>query len=283
MKYSTVILLTAILFLFSCEKDTYDLINANHNKMMILGHRGMGELYKYPGNTLEAIEPVLGIGADGSEIDIQITKDSVVVLFHNNDLDNRVNANGKIFDKTWEEIKNAKYIGIQNDVKIITMDDLFNQIKDVNIYYFSLDCKLDDRYKYNSGYRKLFLRSIKKVIDKYQFNKHILLEGDLDFLMKAKELNLNVECFLTLEEDIDKKILDAKLNQLRGIGISLSSLTNSAVEKAHKENLYIMCWSPKNAIENNKAFKYQVDIIQTDAPIHILQKTNRYNYEYQIP
>jgi glycerophosphoryl diester phosphodiesterase len=251
--------------------------------MMILGHRGMGELYKYPGNTLEAIKPVLGIGADGSEIDIQITKDSVVVLFHNKELDNRVNAKGKIFDKTWEEIKNVKYIGLQNDVKIISMDYLFSQIKDVNNYYFSLDCKLDDRYRYNEEYRKLFLRSIKRIIDKYQFNQHILLEGDLDFLQKAKELKLNIECFLTLEEDIDKKINDAKTNKLRGIGISLSSLTNNAVEKAHKENLYVMCWSSKNALENNKAFKYQVDIIQSDAPIHILQQLDRYNYDYQIP
>jgi glycerophosphoryl diester phosphodiesterase len=41
------------------------------SKVMILGHRGMGENYKMPGNTYEAIAPAVAIGVDGCEIDIQ--------------------------------------------------------------------------------------------------------------------------------------------------------------------------------------------------------------------
>src|SRR5690606_17296815 len=56
-----------------------------NTKVIILGHRGMGVEYYKPENTYESIIPALGIGADGCEIDIQMTKDSVLVLYHDPD------------------------------------------------------------------------------------------------------------------------------------------------------------------------------------------------------
>lgn len=83
-------------------------------KVMILGHRGMGTLYKMPGNTYESIAPVIAIGADGSEVDIQMTKDSVLVLFHNPTLNANTTCTGRIYESTWEEIQQCKYYAIQN-------------------------------------------------------------------------------------------------------------------------------------------------------------------------
>ena len=89
MKKSNVIyiILPLLLFFTYCEKqEDFNVKNLNHNIIMILGHAGMGDLYKYPNNTMESIEPVLGIGADGTELDIQMTKDSVLILFHDETL-----------------------------------------------------------------------------------------------------------------------------------------------------------------------------------------------------
>ena len=42
----------------------------------------MGIAFKYPINSYESFEPCFRIGAEGSEMDVQMTKDSVLVLFH---------------------------------------------------------------------------------------------------------------------------------------------------------------------------------------------------------
>ena len=46
----------------------------------------MGITSQFPINTFESINSALALGADGSEVDIQMTKDSVLVLFHNRKL-----------------------------------------------------------------------------------------------------------------------------------------------------------------------------------------------------
>ena len=102
------ILLLAIFATGGCEKqEDFHVSNLNHDVIMVLGHAGMGEFYKYPNNSWESIEPALGIGADGVEIDIQMTKDSVLILFHDETLDLRTKCGGYTspYDYNWSEIK----------------------------------------------------------------------------------------------------------------------------------------------------------------------------------
>lgn len=44
------------------------------------------------------------------EIDIQITKDGIPVLFHDNELDTKTDSKGKISDKNWSEVQNISYL-----------------------------------------------------------------------------------------------------------------------------------------------------------------------------
>jgi glycerophosphoryl diester phosphodiesterase len=54
--------------------------------MRIIGHRGTPSCQKHPENTLQAICAALDAGADGVEIDVQATRDGVLVLAHDPDL-----------------------------------------------------------------------------------------------------------------------------------------------------------------------------------------------------
>ncbi len=71
--------------IISCKRDValYEIHNLNNNQISIFGHAGMGFEFEYPIDTYQSIEPVLRIGADGSEMDIQMTSDSILVLYHN--------------------------------------------------------------------------------------------------------------------------------------------------------------------------------------------------------
>lgn len=142
MKVIKLILLFSIFFSCNKFKDNIDVKNLNNNEILILGHKGMGELYKHAGNSYEAIIPVLGIGADGTEVDVQMTKDSVLVLFHDFDMKLTSTCEGFIYNHTWAELGGCKYHSSEHNTYVITLENLFTRIPNLTDFFFSLDCKI---------------------------------------------------------------------------------------------------------------------------------------------
>lgn len=66
-------------------------------------HRGFSG--KYPENTMLAFEKAIEAGADGIELDVQLTKDGVPVILHDETLRRTVGIPGYLRDFTLEEVK----------------------------------------------------------------------------------------------------------------------------------------------------------------------------------
>lgn len=69
---------------------------------LVFAHRGGGALA--PENTLAAFENGLALGADGIELDLQLSKDGVVVVSHDAMLDRTTDASGPIASRTADEL-----------------------------------------------------------------------------------------------------------------------------------------------------------------------------------
>ena len=271
------------LITFSCYKEESISDNSYFgHKVIILGHRGMGEWYRYPGNTYEAIYPLMGIGADGAEIDIQLTKDTVLVLFHDHLLSPRTTCNGRVYEQDWADLKKCKYYAAENNIYINSVDDLFSRLPNLHNWYFSFDCsKFDTEVADTAVYRAQYLRAIKRLCEKYQMSDNVFLEGDADLLLKAKSLGLRNKLFL-FEGLTAETINFAAQHQFFGLSTSPDWIYEN-VDMAHYQGLYIMLWSPNDNIENKETLKLKADIIQTDDPIDMLRMLDRYNYDYIIP
>lgn len=72
----------------------------------IIFHRGA--VRKVTENTLECYSAAIDMGADGVEIDIHRTRDGVLVLQHDDELGRTFEGGGKIKDKTYYELLQAK-------------------------------------------------------------------------------------------------------------------------------------------------------------------------------
>ena len=97
------------------------------NHPLIWGHRGASG--HAPENTLPAFELAADMGADGVELDVQETKDGVLVVCHDETIDRTSSGAGWLKDFTFEELRkldfsngNAAYEG----VKIPTMEEVFD-------------------------------------------------------------------------------------------------------------------------------------------------------------
>ncbi|QZA33482.1 glycerophosphodiester phosphodiesterase family protein [Hydrogenibacillus sp. N12] len=70
--------------------------------MEIWAHRGASAVA--PENTLAAFQAALLAGADGIELDVQLTRDGVVVVIHDETLERTTDGSGFVHEKTWAEL-----------------------------------------------------------------------------------------------------------------------------------------------------------------------------------
>lgn len=150
--------------------------------VIISGHRG-GMLPGYPENSIEAMEKTLTILPSFFEIDPILTKDSVMVLMHDNTLDRTTNMTGKVGDYTYAELQKA-YLkdrqGKLTNFKIPTLQEALDWGIDKTI--FNLDNKDIPWEKYVELFKGekypnivLSVRSMKEALFYYERLDEVLL------------------------------------------------------------------------------------------------------------
>jgi len=263
-------LFTILFVLSSCQKEDFEIINLSNNKIIVLGHGGMGIGHTYPMNCFESILNCLSLGADGTEIDVQMTKDSVLVAFHDEFLENSTNISGKIFNKTWNEISNATY----NDppytnYKLLTLDNLFSNIANPTEYIFFFDCK-NFNPNTSSLYLNTFNNALIKLIDKYYLTNNVYIEFKRKDLIKSL-LDKRPDLKIFIYSDFDTALITANEFQLQGIATSVDNISKEQVLKAHSEGFMIAVFNTHSYNRNIEAIEKNVDFIQSDKVKHLIK------------
>lgn len=84
------------------EKIVAEIHNPNSKKVVVASHRG--DWRNYPENSIPAIESVIRMGVDIMELDLKMTKDSVLVLCHDRTIDRTTNGKGRVCDITYDSL-----------------------------------------------------------------------------------------------------------------------------------------------------------------------------------
>lgn len=79
------------------------ILNNDRSQVLVVAHRGD---WRYaPENSIAAIKHSIEIGVDIVEIDLQMTKDSILIVMHDSTLERTTNGKGAVAEHTWAEIK----------------------------------------------------------------------------------------------------------------------------------------------------------------------------------
>jgi glycerophosphoryl diester phosphodiesterase len=98
---------------------------------IISAHRG-GPVAGYPENCMATFERTLSIAPAMLEMDVAMTRDSVLILMHDASLDRTTNGTGKVDSRTCEEIRGLKLKdndGQLTEYAIPTLEEALAQLK----------------------------------------------------------------------------------------------------------------------------------------------------------
>ena len=79
-----------------------ELHDPTSKNVVVVSHRG--DWRNWPENSIDAIESVIAMGVDVMEMDLKLTKDSVLVLCHDKTIDRTTSGKGRVCDITYDSI-----------------------------------------------------------------------------------------------------------------------------------------------------------------------------------
>lgn len=249
-----------LLTLASCQPDNP---LPEEGKTLVLGHAGMGVSSAYAMNSLESLLRCLSEGRDGTELDVQMTSDHVLVAYHPSDLSENTTLQGPVSQYTWAEISETYHLDIPHlPYKIIRLDDLFNTLGKDDRHVFSFDCKF-----FGSTDTQAFAEELTQLVENHSLYDRIFVEsGDIAFLEHTKKLQERLLTFYyhNASYELDYSFDLVQEHGLDGISVDNKYITTEQVAKADGLGIRIMIWnlqtakSRKNALEKHP-FAVQVD------------------------
>ncbi|ARV43562.1 glycerophosphodiester phosphodiesterase [Bacillus inaquosorum] len=127
----------------------------------IFAHRGASG--QFPENTMLAFEKGIEAGADGIELDVQLTKDGRIVVIHDERLDRTTSLKGFVKDTAYDVIKTANAAAnhnqMDNDIKVPLLEDVLSWAEKKN---FLINIELKNSVIRYEGMEEKVLKAVKR-------------------------------------------------------------------------------------------------------------------------
>ncbi len=216
------------------EKLLAEIHNPASDYVMVISHRG--DWRNYPENSIPAIESVIRMGVDIVEIDLKMTKDSVLVLSHDQSVNRMFSGKGLVSDYTLAELKQMtlkRAHGIATDsLRIATLEEALTVCK--------------DRILVNLDHAWGYYDEAIKVAEKLGCTEQILMKGSKPLQEVSDKMASHENNFMYMPiVNILRKSGQELFNQYKEIGVGT-------------QIAYEVCWD-KLTPEVTECFKEIVD------------------------
>ena len=227
-------------------------------KGKIISHRGIHNNIDIYENTLEAIKLAKDKGYI-IEIDIHLTKDNQVIVFHDYNTKRLLKDNKIVEDSTYEELNN------QNIFHIPTLTEVLNIVNGkvpllIEIKQLKKVGKLEEEMmnilnKYKGEYA---IQSFNPKVLLW-FKKHYpsILRGQLSYSYKNNH-------FMKIKKVFLKNMFTNFLTKPNFISYKYNELTEKKINKLKKKNITLLGWTVRSKKEYKKYSHYYDNLICED-------------------
>ena len=229
-------------------------------KTKITAHRGFSKVA--PENTMYAFEAALDSGADYIELDVQLTKDAQLVVFHDKTIERTTDGHGKISDYTYEELQKFSAgswfgkTGEFSDAKIVLFSDVVEKFgDDIN---FNIEIK-------DVGNVKLAAEKTAEIIEEYGIeNSCYVTSFSYNALKYVKKANPHIKTGIIA--NVATTIAFTKLKYIDALSMNYIFVNHTVVNNAHQNGKRIFVWTVDTKSDIEKMIALGVDNIITNAP-----------------
>lgn len=238
-------------------------------KTKIWAHRGASGWDKQyaPENTMPAFERAINMGADGIETDVQLTKDGILVLCHDERLEMVSDGCGWLKDYTLAELRGFSFSKTHPEfgkTEIPTLEDLLYLLRDTDL---ELNLELKTGAIYYDGLEEKTIELVhdmgmdERVI--YSTFNHYSLKKAMEY-DRAKEYGAR---FGVLSGDLIGKAAD----YVQALGAdayhpSYTQMKEFALKECHEKGIKVHLWTIDMKSEIKRWADLGVDAIITDCP-----------------
>ena len=264
-KYSRIVLYLGIVnFLMLSISFTFKFTNTMlRQKAPLFGsyitsHRGNSSVA--PENTLPAIQEAIDALSDYVEIDVQETKDGVVVLMHDTNLKRTTGVNKSIWNVTYEELKfydaGSKSRLIYRNTPIPTLEEALLLCQ--NTIFMNIEIKI-------TNHEQQLVEEVVRLIETYDMEDQcVITSANYGVLSRVKKVNESIKCgyILSLAYGYfyNREYADF-------FSVKSSFITPDMIRIAHSYGKEIHAWTVNSVSEIQRMKQLGVDNIITDYPI----------------
>ncbi len=236
----------------------------------IIAHRGAS--YDAPENTLSSVNLAWKQNTDSVEIDVYLSKDGKVVVFHDKETDRIGGRKKKVVNQTYAELQQLD-VGAWKDLKFAgekmpTLDQVLETIPNGKRLYVEIKDK------------PRILPAIQKAFQKAGVDgeKITIIAFDYDVIVGAKKLFPKIPAYWLSSIKQDKEtgewgppreelIAKAKAAHCEGLDLQAAPIIDAAYVKAvHDAGLELYVWTVNEADEAKRLVEAGVEGITTDRP-----------------
>ncbi|MFP5263099.1 MAG: glycerophosphodiester phosphodiesterase [Blastocatellia bacterium] len=243
------------------------------NRPLIIAHRGGA--HESTENTIGAFQRAVTVGADGIETDIRLTRDGVIVIYHD-EYFGRVEGLAAsqrtrlISDMTYSELSRQTLIPVGEDRggrRVPTLDELLSGVK---------TALLNIELKRGARFAELVNKTVGSLKNFPELDRIVLEAPDLDTAEKLRAAlgpRLKLHINPGYDESVPYMVSLERVLKFRphSVSVSYKKLSREIVELAHKAGVEVWVWTVDSPEIAEAMRMLGVDAIKTDEPAAMLK------------
>ena len=255
---------------------------AINQKLVVLGHAGSGFFTPIspfnfrPPSSWRGVRHALGIGADGVEIDLQLSQDSVVMLYHDQKLENSSTGHGCVSQYPAAELTQLRYRGgwpydwFQKE-RPVTFDTVLARLnRRASFPLIHLDLHEDDLCLPAGHLHErtpLLIRQIARSLARYHVppEKVLLITQESNTIRLARAAMPGVRIGLEIASDeFSFGLQVAKTEKVRIVVLDADRVTPEQSAQAHAAGLTVVVFGGRSPKDLRRVLATKPDEIEVD-------------------